>query len=76
MINLSINPPKNPAREPNKTPINSEIITATNPIEIEILEPMIRRLNKSLPYLSVPRIKCFSFKYLASIFFLVVPGGN
>ena len=42
-------------------PIINEIITATKPIEIETLEPRIILLNMSLPYLSVPKKKVFSF---------------
>jgi hypothetical protein len=56
--------------------MSNEIVTATNPIEIEILEPIIKRLSRSLPYLSVPNINYFSFKYFASTSFLEVPGGN
>ena len=53
-----------------------EIITATKPIEIDTLEPIIRRLNKSLPNLSVPKIKNFFFKYFFSISFLPIPSAK
>ena len=61
-IALSKYPPKKPAKAPKITPIKSEIKTATNPIESEILDPTIKRLNKSLPYLSVPKTNVFSSK--------------
>ena len=44
---------------PNKIPIISDINTATNPIKNEIRAPTSKRLNKSLPYLSVPNQKVF-----------------
>ena len=58
----SIQPPKYPAIAPKKTPNTNDIKTATNPIEIEILEPIRSLLNKSRPYLSVPKRNCFSIK--------------
>ena len=36
------------------------MITAIIPIEIDILEPIINLLNKSLPYLSVPMKNIYS----------------
>ena len=47
---------------PKKTPNTNDIKTATNPIEIEILEPIRSLLNKSRPYLSVPKRNCFLIK--------------
>ena len=41
--------------DPRKTPINKEISTDTNPIEKDILEPIIILLKTSLPNLSVPK---------------------
>src|SRR5690606_40251330 len=41
-------------------PISNEIKTATKPIKKEIRAPTNTRLNKSLPYLSVPKTKVFS----------------
>ena len=45
---------------PIKTPTSKEIKTAIKPIDKEIREPIITLLNKSLPYLSVPKKKVFS----------------
>ena len=56
-INRSHIPPKYPATPPNITPIKREINTATKPMDNEIRDPTRSLLNKSLPYLSVPRGK-------------------
>ena len=55
MISVSIFPLKYPPMAPIKTPIKREINTAIKPIEKEIRVPINKRLNKSLPYLSVPK---------------------
>ena len=48
----------------------------TKPIEIETLEPIIIRLNKSRPYLSVPKINFFVTINSSSIFLKSVFLGN
>ena len=55
MIKASVFPPKYPPIAPINTPIRREIHTAIKPIEKEIRVPINRRLNRSLPYLSVPK---------------------
>jgi len=69
MIILSTSPPKKPANAPRKTPSISDIITATKPMAIDILEPTISRLKRSLPYLSVPKGNRRSFKKMGFYFF-------
>src|SRR5690606_5689848 len=61
IITASILPPKYPAKLPINNPITKEMKTATNPTKKYILAPTNTRLNKSLPYLSVPKTKVFSF---------------
>ena len=54
-IKRSTVPPKYPAIAPIKTPTTKEIRTAINPMDNDILDPINTRLNKSRPYLSVPK---------------------
>ena len=55
IMKASTLPPKYPAAAPIEIPMSKEIKTAMNPIKKEIRVPTIKRLNKSLPYLSVPK---------------------
>ena len=52
---------------PRVIPITNEMKTATNPIAKDMRIPMSIRLNKSRPYLSVPRRNFFSEMYFCGI---------
>lgn len=55
IINASVLPPNQPQIAPKKSLITEELITVTKPVEIDTREPINILLNKSLPYLSVPK---------------------
>ncbi len=58
MMTILITPPKKPAIRPRLVPIAAATPVVTNPTRIAVRAPIMRRLNVSLPCMSVPNTYC------------------